>query len=498
MSYYNNNDNNEVGGFHVPQGSGYAQDDETTDRAYNNAGPYGGNPYGNPTSPPGGFSGPGPNYNNNPYGNNNNQYGNNNNGGYGNNNGGYGAPSGPPSGYQAGPRPQQGGGSNNNNGPYGGNTGGGGYGQQQQHQQQQRPPQGNSGPSFSNYEPGQSQYRPQGQQQHQQQRPPQNQGQGQGQQFRPQQQQQQRPPQQQQQRPPQQQQRPPQQQQGGGLPGGLDLGALGPLAASFFGGGGKSGAGGGGGAGGAAGLGALAALAPMALGLLSGAGGKSGSGGGGGAAGGLGPLLGIATSFLGGGGPGAGPSGGSSGGPGGSNFFSKILGNVFGNRTRDLDNGSLSGLGSTDAQRYHSEIYQNHASLSRFNDEQLGAAAAVEAISRMQRSGEIDRWAGDEQASQKMLGAVMGEAVSLHERHREQGGDADKEETATAAVRTALKVIDEAADGNNSGYNTNSSYSGGYQHQNQNYDGYNSGYSGNSAYNNNSVYGGENQNYDRY
>ncbi|KAJ2395008.1 formin-binding protein [Coemansia sp. RSA 2603] len=136
MSYYNNNDNNEVGGFHVPQGSGYAQDDETTDRAYNNAGPYGGNPYGNPTSPPGGFSGPGPNYNNNPYGNNNNQYGNNNNGGYGNNNGGYGAPSGPPSGYQAGPRPQQGGGSNNNNGPYGGNTGGGGYGQQQQHQQQ--------------------------------------------------------------------------------------------------------------------------------------------------------------------------------------------------------------------------------------------------------------------------------------------------------------------------------------------------------------------------
>ncbi|KAJ2358402.1 hypothetical protein GGF43_000830 [Coemansia sp. RSA 2618] len=319
---------------------------------------------------------------------------------------------------------------------------GGGYGQPpQQQQQQQRPQQGSGGgygqppsnrpppkqqfsdgPAPSNYTgsstslPGKVNYQdpPNKKQSH-------GQGQGQG-------------------------QKPPRPQQSGPAAGdspfgGLDLAALAPMAMGLFGGsGGGKGSGKGGSGGGAGGLGALAALAPMAMGLLSGGGGgKSGGGG----AGGLGPLMGIAQSFLGGG------SGGGSGGgkkpKAGGDFFSSILGKVFGSGTRDLDNGSMEGLGRRDAERFHHEIYMQSQSISHYTDEQLGAAAAVQAIDQMQKSGSLDSTEGHEDASQKMLGAVMSESVLLHERHEREGGSADKEATAVAAVRTALKIIDDAA-----------------------------------------------------
>ncbi|KAJ1747450.1 hypothetical protein LPJ79_005243 [Coemansia sp. RSA 1821] len=243
-------------------------------------------------------------------------------------------------------------------------------------------------------------------------------------------------PQNSQQRPPQQ--RPPKNQgpqgppQGASPLGGLDMASLAPLAMGLFGGGNKGEKGGCG----AGGLGALAALAPMAMGLLGG-GGKSGSSGGG-----LGPLMGIASSFLGGGGGGGG--GNKKSGAAGGDFFSGILAKVFGSGTRDIENGSMQGLGRQEAEHFHRAIYMQQADLRSFSDEQLGAAAAIQAIGQMHRTGSLD--GNHEDASQKMLGAVMGEAVSLVERQESMGGSADKEETATAAVRTALKVIDDAAD----------------------------------------------------
>ncbi|KAJ2026564.1 hypothetical protein GGI06_000102 [Coemansia sp. S85] len=39
----------------------------------------------------------------------------------------------------------------------------------------------------------------------------------------------------------------------------------------------------------------------------------------------------------------------------------------------------------------------------------------------------------------------MGEAINLHEINSGDGGSADKEQTATAAVHSALKLIDESA-----------------------------------------------------
>ncbi|KAJ2176995.1 hypothetical protein GGF45_003453, partial [Coemansia sp. RSA 551] len=273
----------------------------------------------------------------------------------------------------------------------------------------------------------------------------------------------------------QQSQKPPRAQQsgppGGGSPfGGLDLAALAPMAMGLFGGGGNKGPGGGSG-GGAGGLGALAALAPMAMGLLGGGGNKSGGGG----AGGLGPLMGIATSFLGGGGASGGKPSKSS--AGGGDFFSGILGKVFGSGTRDLDNGSMDGLGRRDAERYHNEIYSQQRDPAHYSDEQLGAAAAVEAIGQMQNSGTLDMSQGHEDASQKILGAVMGEAVKLHKRHESQGGMADKESTAVASVHTALKIIEDAADVKEgryaspppSGLHRDNSF-GSQQHSNSSYD----------------------------
>ncbi|KAJ2850518.1 hypothetical protein IWW36_001836 [Coemansia brasiliensis] len=233
------------------------------------------------------------------------------------------------------------------------------------------------------------------------------------------------------QRPPKNQGPPP--QQSASPLGGLDMASLAPLAMGLFGGGNKGGDKGSSGGG----LGALAALAPMAMGLLSsGGGGKSGSGGGGG----LGPLMGIASSFLGGGG---GSGGNKKSSAAGGDFFSGILAKVFGSGTRDIENGSMQGLDRKDAEHFHRVIYMEQADLRSFNDEQLGAAAAIQAIGQMHKTGSLN--GGHEDASQKMLGAVMGEAVSLVERQESMGGSADKEETATAAVRTALKVIDDAA-----------------------------------------------------
>ncbi|KAJ2233790.1 hypothetical protein IWW45_003918 [Coemansia sp. RSA 485] len=221
----------------------------------------------------------------------------------------------------------------------------------------------------------------------------------------------------------------------------------------------------------------------MAMGLLGG-GGNSKPGNSSGGAGGLGPLLGMATAFLGGGGGGAPAAKKSSGG---GDFFSKILGNVFGNRARDLDSGSMDGLDTQQAQLYYSEIYQSHNGLARFTEEQLGAAAAVQAIGEMQRNGELEYVQGEE-ASQKLLGAVMGEAVGLHKRHVSEGGNADKEDTATAAVRTALKIIDDAAAGNSSGGYQQQQQHGQYQQQGQ-YGGYGNQQPG---------YGGESSNYYNY
>ncbi|KAI9468633.1 hypothetical protein BX667DRAFT_177511 [Coemansia mojavensis] len=195
--------------------------------------------------------------------------------------------------------------------------------------------------------------------------------------------------------------------QGASPLGGLDMASLAPLAMGLFGGGNKGEKGGCG----AGGLGALAALAPMAMGLLGGGGGGGGN---------------------------------KKSGAAGGDFFSGILAKVFGSGTRDIENGSMQGLGRQEAEHFHRAIYMQQADLRSFSDEQLGAAAAIQAIGQMHRTGSLD--GNHEDASQKMLGAVMGEAVSLVERQESMGGSADKEETATAAVRTALKVIDDAAD----------------------------------------------------
>lgn len=215
------------------------------------------------------------------------------------------------------------------------------------------------------------------------------------------------------------------------------------MAAKFFGGGSGGGPKGGSGSGG--GLGALSAFAPMAMQFLgSSQGGKSHGGSSGG---GLGPLMGMASGFLGGNQQGGGGGPGSGGKSSQSGFFSKILKNVFGNRNRDLDSGSMSGLGRQEAERLHQQIYYQSHPLAYFNDEQLGAAAAVQAITEMQRTGKLSQYEnGREEASQELLGAVMDEAVNLYERQKREGGNADKENTATAAVQTALKIIDDAAD----------------------------------------------------
>ncbi|KAJ2357208.1 hypothetical protein GGF43_001606 [Coemansia sp. RSA 2618] len=452
--FNNNNNNGGGGGFPMPQSFG---GDEDGTRGYDG----GGQEYGLPNpddfsaprsggpggpggyGPPQGYnSGPQQGYNSRPSQDYNSRPPQNFGGGYGQpspnynrpppqqqqqqgSGGGYGQP---PQQRPQQQRPQQG--------------SGGGYGQppQQQQQQQQRPQQGSGGgygqptsnrpppkqqfsdgPAPSNYTgsstslPGKVNYQdpPNKKQSH-------GQGQGQGQ------------------KPPRPQQSGP---AGGDSPfGGLDLAALAPMAMGLFGGGGGKGSGKSGSGGGAGGLGALAALAPMAMGLLSGGGGKAGGGGG---AGGLGPLMGIAQSFLGGGGGGG--SGGGKKPKAGGDFFSSILGKVFGSGTRDLDNGSMEGLGRRDAERFHHEIYMQSQSISHYTDEQLGAAAAVQAIDQMQKSGSLDSTEGHEDASQKMLGAVMSESVLLHERHEREGGSADKEATAVAAVRTALKIIDDAA-----------------------------------------------------
>ncbi|KAJ2046499.1 hypothetical protein GGH13_009327 [Coemansia sp. S155-1] len=179
---------------------------------------------------------------------------------------------------------------------------------------------------------------------------------------------------------------------------------------------------------------------PMAMGMLGGAGGKSS--GGGGAGGGLGPLMGMASSFLGGGGGGK----ASSGGGNQASFFSKILGNVFGSGTRDIASGHMDGLGPTDAKMAYEEIYnvRRRQGLKEFNDDQLGGAAAVYAFMELERRGKVADGI-DEKEQQEMLGAVMGEAVNLYEINSNERGRADKELTATAAVHSALKLIDEAA-----------------------------------------------------
>ncbi|KAJ1768593.1 hypothetical protein LPJ74_004751 [Coemansia sp. RSA 1843] len=285
---------------------------------------------------------------------------------------------------------------------------------------------------------------------------------------------------------------------GGGPLGGLDMAALGPLAAGLFGGSKKQGGGGGAGAGG--GLGALAALAPMAMGLLSGGGNKqSGKPGGGG--GGIESLLGMASSFLGSSGGGGGPgSGKQSGGSGGGAFFSKILGNVFGHGTRDLNDGIGSGVDRADAERYHSEIYTQRRDLGMYSDHQLGAAAAVQALSHAQGSSSFQpsESGSSDEASQRLLAAVVSEASSLFERHREQGGNADEEATATSAVKTALKIIDEAADSHqapsaNAHMPQHSQYQESYgqpEYRHAGYDNQQGGYGGGGYNNQQGGYGG--------
>ncbi|KAJ1670478.1 hypothetical protein GGF38_001497, partial [Coemansia sp. RSA 25] len=144
-----------------------------------------------------------------------------------------------------------------------------------------------------------------------------------------------------------------------------------------------------------------------------------------------------------------------------ASFFAKILGNVFGSGTRDLANGRMDGLGPRDAQEMYEEIYnvRRKRNLGNFNDEQLGGAAAVSAFAELQRRGKVADGI-DEQEQQEMLGAVMGEAVSLYEINAESGGRADKELTATAAVHSALKLIDGAA-------NSQRQQQQGYGHQQQ-------------------------------
>ncbi|KAJ2775031.1 hypothetical protein IWQ56_000295 [Coemansia nantahalensis] len=398
---------------------------------------------------------------------------------------GYGNQQRPPQGYDQGPPPSQGYGHGPQQQGYGGPPAPQGYGGQRPPQEygqgyggqrppqgqgqgygDQRPPQGYGPPSGGSGPYGNNNQRPPMQQQQQQQQRPPPSGGGQAQapsplgsagpapsmytgssaslggQQRPQQQ--------------QQQQR------------GLDLGALGPLAAGLFGGGSAK-SGGGGGAGGVA---ALAALAPMAMGLLGGGGAKSDGGGGG-----LGPLMGIASSFLGGGGGGS--SGKSSGGgKAGGDFFSSILAKVFSGRTRDIGD-DMDGLDRAQAQRFHQEIYIQRQNPAGFTAKQLGAAAAVEAFGQIQRTGSVNMDEGQEKASQKMLAAVMAEAVNIHELHMEQGGSADKEETAVAAVKTALVIIEDAANvpqQQTSGFHApNDGYGGGMPYDNG---GFNQGHGG--------------------
>ncbi|OLY84340.1 hypothetical protein AYI68_g1493, partial [Smittium mucronatum] len=141
-------------------------------------------------------------------------------------------------------------------------------------------------------------------------------------------------------------------------------------------------------------------------------------------------IMSLATSFLGGGNAQKQQSPVPSG-------IAGMLSSLLGGSKRDLESTNLA-VDRSEAEYYHSIVY-GQREFSRVNPEQLGAAAAVEALQKIQKTNEFDL--NDE----KVIAMVIAESVNIQKQYTSLGYQADNEFVSSVAVQTAVTILREAS-----------------------------------------------------